>query len=67
MVKEKLNYAHISTGDLFRLEAQNLESKLGQEISVLMKEGKMVPLEITMQLLLNAIEKSKSLGFGTTL
>ncbi|KAJ3092247.1 hypothetical protein HK102_009381 [Quaeritorhiza haematococci] len=55
---EALKYAHLSTGDLLREEVKS-GSCLGQEIEGLMKEGKMVPLEITLKLLIKAMEEKQ--------
>ena len=53
-----LGYAHISTGDLLRDEIKK-GSALGAKLEADMKEGKMVPLEITMDLLKKAMESKR--------
>jgi adenylate kinase len=53
-----LGYAHISTGDLLRDEIKR-GSELGAKLEADMKEGKMVPLEITMDLLKKAMETKR--------
>ena len=51
---------HLSAGDLLREEMARPESEHGQLIDTLIKEGKIVPVEITVQLLLNAIQRDKN-------
>ncbi|KAI8904924.1 adenylate kinase-domain-containing protein [Powellomyces hirtus] len=52
---EKLGWAHLSTGDLLREEVAR-ESELGKRLEADMKEGKMVSMDVTMQLLLTAMQ-----------
>ncbi|KAJ3021637.1 hypothetical protein HKX48_008118 [Thoreauomyces humboldtii] len=54
----ELGWAHLSTGDLLRDEVAK-GSELGQRLEADMKEGKMVPMDVTMQLLLSAMEDRK--------
>ncbi|KAI9592930.1 adenylate kinase-domain-containing protein [Syncephalis fuscata] len=58
--------AHISVGDLLREEVAQ-GSKLGAEITAAMREGKMVSMAITKQLLVNAISKVKDHSIGILL
>ncbi|XP_057289382.1 uncharacterized protein LOC130612110 [Hydractinia symbiolongicarpus] len=51
---EKYGLAHYSAGDLLRVEAEK-ESEVGEMIKKLMQEGQLVPQEITINLLKNAI------------
>lgn len=51
---------HLSAGDLLRAERKNPESKNGQLIEQYIKDGKIVPVEITVALLLDAMKKSGS-------
>ncbi|KAL9652496.1 hypothetical protein ABK040_000068 [Willaertia magna] len=51
---EKYNFAHYSAGDLLRAECQK-DTEQGRLISGLIKEGKIVPGHITIDLLKNAI------------
>ncbi|KAJ3411298.1 hypothetical protein HDV05_002402 [Chytridiales sp. JEL 0842] len=53
-----LGYAHLSTGDLLREEVKK-GTELGERLEALMKEGKMVPLEVTLELLVNAMEEKR--------
>ena len=52
----KYGYTHLSAGDLLRAE-RNSGSETGAMISEYIKEGKIVPVEVTVQLLLDAIAK----------
>jgi adenylate kinase family enzyme len=42
-IKENFNYAHISTGDLFRNEVSK-GGKDAEALEAIMKEGKMIPM-----------------------
>jgi adenylate kinase len=53
-VAEKLNVAHIATGDMFR-EAQKQETELGKQARSYMEKGELVPDDITIQMLLERI------------
>merc|ERR1719469_1077279 len=44
-------WSHISAGDCLRAERNNPESKVGEQINSIIKEGKLVPSEITCGLL----------------
>lgn len=50
-------FVHISAGDLLRAEQENEKSENGELIKTYIREGKIVPMEITVKLLSNAIEK----------
>lgn len=54
---EKYGFAHLSAGDLLRAEVDS-HTEQGKMISDLIKEGKIVPGEVTIELLKAAIEKS---------
>lgn len=58
IVKE-FGYAHLSTGDLLRAEVKKA-TPLGIQLEADMKEGKMVPLEITLGLLKSAMMENRS-------
>ncbi|KAI9341354.1 adenylate kinase-domain-containing protein [Obelidium mucronatum] len=60
---ESLNYAHLSTGDLLRDEVKR-GTPLGAQLEEIMKEGKMVPLEITLRLLVDAMHLAKDSAPG---
>ena len=47
---EKFSLTHLSAGELLRQEAK-ADSPLGLEIAEIMKEGKIVPSEVTVRLL----------------
>jgi adenylate kinase len=55
-IVEKFNYVHLSTGDLLR-EASAAASADGQLINQHIAEGKLVPIEIVMRLLQNAMNE----------
>ncbi|KAI1613646.1 cytidylate kinase [Exophiala viscosa] len=57
-------FIHLSAGDLLREEQNNKESKYGQLIADYIKDGKIVPMEITVKLLEGAI-RSKLNSDGT--
>jgi UMP-CMP kinase len=50
LIKEKFNFSHFSCGDLLRAEASDKNSKNGELINTLIKEGKIVPATITCNL-----------------
>ncbi|GAB5363317.1 hypothetical protein AAMO2058_000872700 [Amorphochlora amoebiformis] len=56
-VVEDYGYSHLSTGDLLRAERKRGGSKYGKMINDIIKEGKLVPSDITVSLLKNAVEK----------
>ena len=49
------HFTHLSAGDLLRAEQDRPESEFGQLIKDYIKDGKIVPMEVTVQLLENAI------------
>jgi len=55
-------FVHLSAGDLLREEMAS-GSKHGEMIKTMIKEGKIVPSEVTVTLLENAMEKSPSKKF----
>ena len=55
-IVEAFGYAHLSAGDLLRAERSSGSAK-GEMISEYIKEGKIVPVEVTVQLLVDAIAK----------
>ncbi|KDE06123.1 hypothetical protein MVLG_03540 [Microbotryum lychnidis-dioicae p1A1 Lamole] len=48
-------FVHLSAGDLLRAEQQRPDSKVGAMIKEYITEGKIVPMEVTIQLLSNAM------------
>lgn len=58
-IVETFGYHHLSAGDLLRAERES-GSELAELINTYIKEGKIVPAEITVRLLRNAMEKSGS-------
>ena len=53
-VAEELNLAHIASGDLFR-QAIERGTELGKEVKPYLQEGKLVPDELTIQMVLERI------------
>uniref|UniRef100_A0A087YF80 UMP-CMP kinase n=1 Tax=Poecilia formosa TaxID=48698 RepID=A0A087YF80_POEFO len=51
IVEQAFNYTHLSAGDLLRAERGREGSEFGQLIDNYIKEGKIVPVEITISLL----------------
>eukprot|EP01041_Mallomonas_annulata_P003261 gene3261-6452_t len=62
LIYEKFGYVHLSAGDLLR-EERNSGSELADMINTFIKEGKIVPAEVTVSLLRKAMEKSGSTKF----
>lgn len=58
LIVSKTNFVHLSAGDLLRQECVTSESQYGSLISTYIKEGKIVPVEITCSLLENAMRIS---------
>lgn len=57
-IVEGYNYTHLSAGDLLREERAREESEYGQLIASYIKEGKIVPVQITISLLQKAMEET---------
>ncbi|XP_023148326.2 UMP-CMP kinase [Amphiprion ocellaris] len=57
-IVEGYNYTHLSAGDLLREERAREGSECGQLIANYIKEGKIVPVEITINLLKQAMEET---------
>ncbi|XP_018576924.1 UMP-CMP kinase-like [Anoplophora glabripennis] len=57
-IVENFGYVHLSAGDLLRDERKKPGSKYGELIENYIREGKIVPVEITCSLLENAINSS---------
>lgn len=61
-IQEQFGYVHLSAGDLLRAERES-GSELADMINTYIKEGKIVPAEVTVRLLRQAMEKSGSNKF----
>ena len=61
-IVEDFGYVHLSAGDLLRAERET-GSDLAEMINTFIKEGKIVPAEVTVRLLRAAMEKSGSHKF----
>jgi UMP-CMP kinase len=55
-------FKHLSAGDLLREEQNREGSEFGEMIKTYIKEGTIVPMEVTVQLLENAMEASMESG-----
>jgi UMP-CMP kinase len=53
------DFKHLSAGDLLREEQDRPGSQFGDMIKEYLRDGKIVPSEVTVRLLENAIRKSK--------
>jgi len=62
-IVEKYGYTHLSSGDLLREEVAS-QSRLGKELNKIMKAGKLVPLEIVLDLIKEAMLKRISTTRG---
>ena len=56
-LKDEFGFKHISLGDILRNEVKQ-GSNIGKQCENLMKDGKLVPLPLTMQLMKKAIQTS---------
>jgi UMP-CMP kinase len=61
-IQEQFGYVHLSAGDLLRAERET-GSELAEMINTYIKEGKIVPAEVTVRLLREAMERSGSHKF----
>lgn len=57
-IVRELGYVHLSAGDLLREERQRPGSQFGEEIDTHIKNGTIVPVQITCSLLKRAMESS---------
>jgi adenylate kinase len=57
-IAEKYNLTHISTGDLLRMEVKT-QTPLGIKAKSIMEKGELVPDELLIDLLRNAIQRNK--------
>jgi UMP-CMP kinase len=59
LLRDRHNFVHLSAGDLLRTERKNKDSQDGALIEKCIVEGKIVPSQITVKLLGNAMTKEK--------
>ncbi|XP_069835581.1 UMP-CMP kinase [Dendropsophus ebraccatus] len=57
-IVEKYGYTHLSAGDLLRDERKRPGSEYGELIETFIRDGKIVPVEITISLLQRAMEQT---------
>jgi len=55
---EDFNFCHLSAGDLLRLEQDRQGSQYGDLIRTCIREGNIVPMEVTVKLLENAMQEA---------
>jgi len=69
LLVEKYNFSHLSAGDLLRAEQDRPDSQYGDLIRTHIREGKIVPMEVTIKLLENAmraaLQSKSSSGSGS--
>lgn len=63
MIAQAFDYGHLSAGDLLRAERKDPNSSHGELINTYIKEGKIVPVDITLALLKAAMERSGKTKF----
>lgn len=61
-IVDAFGYVHLSAGDLLREERQRAGSEFGELIEDCIRNGKIVPVEVTCSLLENAINKCRQVG-----
>lgn len=61
-IVDAFGYVHLSAGDLLREERQRPGSEFGELIEDCIRNGKIVPVEVTCSLLENAINKCRKVG-----
>ena len=57
LLEDEYNFVHLSAGDLLREERQRAGSEYGELIETYIRDGRIVPVEITVNLLKRAMEK----------
>ncbi|KAI0062208.1 UMP-CMP kinase [Artomyces pyxidatus] len=62
---EDFNFCHLSAGDLLRAEQDRPDSQYGNLIRTAIREGTIVPMEVTVKLLSNAMSDALSKKTGT--
>lgn len=58
LISDEFNFVHLSAGDLLREERQRPGSEYGELIESYIKDGRIVPVEITCSLLKRAMENN---------
>ncbi|EDQ92826.1 uncharacterized protein MONBRDRAFT_19069, partial [Monosiga brevicollis MX1] len=58
---ENFGYTSLSTGDLFRNEVKQ-DSDRAKEVQRLMSEGKLIPIDITLEILADAVQSTLATG-----
>ncbi|OCT82721.1 hypothetical protein XELAEV_18025251mg [Xenopus laevis] len=60
-IVQKYGYTHLSAGDLLRDERKKPDSQYGELIESYIRDGKIVPVEITISLLQRAMERTMAI------
>ncbi len=61
-LEQELGLVHISTGDIFRANIKN-KTPLGQKVEAYLSEGKLVPDELTIDLIWDRLEQEADRGY----
>ncbi len=61
VLSQKLNLAHLSTGDIFRVAARK-NNKIGKELSSYMQQGKLVPDEMVNHVIIERLKDKNVQG-----
>ncbi|KAI9251212.1 adenylate kinase-domain-containing protein [Sporodiniella umbellata] len=62
-IKKDYEFVHLSAGDLLREEQKRAESQYGELIQSYIREGKIVPMEVTVALLKNRMTEEIGQGY----
>ncbi len=60
LLVEKNQFIQLSTGDLLRAATNNIQSKVGQKIKTIMGEGKLVPDNYVIDIIINKVSELKN-------
>ena len=66
LLVEKYHFSHLSAGDLLRAEQDRPDSQYGVLIRTCIREGEIVPMEVTIKLLENAMRAALQSKSGSS-
>jgi len=66
LLVEKYHFSHLSAGDLLRAEQDRADSQYGDLIRSYIREGQIVPMEVTIKLLENAMRAALQSKSGSS-
>jgi len=66
LLVEKYHFSHLSAGDLLRAEQDRPDSQYGDLIRSYIREGQIVPMEVTIKLLENAMRAALQSKSGSS-